>query len=282
MDLTTFLVDDLLQLARTVGDRINDREYIRSIGMLLLLLEPSISPPPRLPISAILSILTKPHNQKPPALKTNSPAIFALLSSGTRVLTRYNFRGLRQTENTATTHIQNAQQGTPTEPNQLQVLRSLKTIFDSSPVKLFHAEKMISDVSGSVSAAYHTLTEIERLTCERDIFINNEIPVVLGSAVERLLRDAQALMRDVDLAALYFHDLSWLGLDDDMKSIASRKSRRIDAIRKAEIQEGRPLRQCTRCCSVTEDFTNSRQMSTWLVSMQRMCFCGSLWMVVKR
>jgi len=141
---------------------------------------------------------------------------------------------------------------------------------------------MIGEVSTACSAAYYTLTEIERLTFERDIFINNDIPIVLGSAVEKLLRDAQALMKsEMDLANLYFHDLSWLGLDDDAKSIAARRSRKIDAIRKTEIAEGRPLRQCTRCCSVTEDFTTSRQTSNWLVSMQRMCFCGSLWMVVK-
>ncbi|KAF8474729.1 mediator complex, subunit Med16 [Kalaharituber pfeilii] len=248
MDWIAYVVDDLFQLARAVGDRVNDRNYIRSI-----------------------------------ALKTNSPVIFALLSSGTRVLTRYSFRCLRQTESTAAAHIQSAQQGTPIDQNQLQVLRSLKTIFDSSPVKLPHFEKMISDVNGTVTAAYHTLTEIERLTCERDIFINNEIPVVLGTAVEKLIRDAQALMRgEVDLAWLYFHDLSWLGLDDDVKSIASRKSRKIDAIRKTEIADRRPLRQCTRCCSVTEDFTHSRQANNWLVTMQRMCFCGSLWMVVKQ
>lgn len=141
---------------------------------------------------------------------------------------------------------------------------------------------MIGEVSGACSAAYHTLTEIERLTCEREIFINNEIPLVLAPAVDKLLRDAQAMMKnDVDLASLYFHDMSWLGLDDDSKSIAARRSRKIDSIRKTEIQEGRPLRQCTRCCSVTEDFTTSRQTSNWLISMQRMCFCGSLWMVVK-
>lgn len=85
---------------------------------------------------------------------------------------------------------------------------------------------------------------------------------------------------DIDMASLYFYDLSWLGLDDDIKSTAARKSRKTDAIRKTDIPKGRPLRQCTRCCSVTEDFTNSRQTS-WLVSMQRMCFCGSLWMAVK-
>ena len=141
---------------------------------------------------------------------------------------------------------------------------------------------MIGEVSTACSAAYHTLTEIERLTCEQEIFINNDIPIVLGPAVEKLLRDAQTLMKsDMDLANLYFHDLSWLGLDDDVKSITARRSRKLDSIRKTEIGEGRPLRQCTRCCSVTEDFTTSRQMSNWLVSMQRMCFCGSLWMVVK-
>jgi len=249
MDLIAYLVDDILQLARAVGDRVNDREYIRSI-----------------------------------AVKTNSPAIFVLLCSGTRVLTRYNCRGLHQTENAATQIVaqQSVAFGTLVEQNQFHILRSLRTIFDTSPVKLIHFEKMIGEVSGACSAAYHTLTEIERLTCERDIFINNEIPLVLGPAVERLLRDAQAMMKnDVDLASLYFHDMSWLGLDDDNKSIAARRSRKIDSIRKTEIQEGRSLRQCTRCCSVTEDFTASRLTSNWLVSMQRMCFCGNLWMVVK-
>ncbi|RPB28463.1 hypothetical protein L211DRAFT_818153 [Terfezia boudieri ATCC MYA-4762] len=249
MDLIAFIVDDIFQLARSVGDRVNDREYVRSI-----------------------------------AVKTNSPAIFVLLCSGTRVLTRYNSRGLRQTENTTAAHI-NAQQtllhmGTQAEQNHLQILRSLKAIFDASPVRLLQFEKMIGEVSTACSAAYHTLTEVERLTCEREIFINNDIPIVLGPAVEKLLRDAQALMKsEMDLANLYFHDLSWLGLDDDIKSIAARRSRKLDSIRKTEIAEGRPLRQCTRCCSVTEDFTTSRQMSNWLVSLQRMCFCGSLWMV---
>ena len=36
MDLIAYLVDDILQLARAVGDRVNDREYIRSIGRFTL------------------------------------------------------------------------------------------------------------------------------------------------------------------------------------------------------------------------------------------------------
>ena len=84
---------------------------------------------------------------------------------------------------------------------------------------------------------------------------------------------------DVDLAALFFYDVSWLGIDDDANSVVARKSRRTDALRKTEIEGGRDVRQCTRCCCVTEDFTAPKLMSSWLVSMQRTCFCGSLWMV---
>ena len=46
MDLIAYLVDDLFQLARAVGDRVGDRGYIRSIGNTPFLLpgNPSIHP----------------------------------------------------------------------------------------------------------------------------------------------------------------------------------------------------------------------------------------------
>ena len=43
MDLIAYLVDDLFQLARAVGDRVGDREYIRSIGKIIRSFPTSIS-----------------------------------------------------------------------------------------------------------------------------------------------------------------------------------------------------------------------------------------------
>lgn len=124
--------------------------------------------------------------------------------------------------------------------------------------------------------------EADRATAEKVLFVNNEIPAIFLTAVERLLNTTLPTLRnDLDVAKLFWHDVTWLGFHDDVASREYRKLNRIDAIRKVVLPKGDDkikLRRCTRCCAVVEDIIPVKSPSYWLGTMQRMCFCGTLWM----
>lgn len=202
--------------------------------------------------------------------------------SASRTFLKYNCRGLRGLSSPAHQSFQ-AQAENP----NLQSFKSLKNVIERSPlgVKLF--EKILADVEGKIKKAYQQagISEedraAERARLEKEMLIGADIPDVLMPVVQHLLTTAlDNLRNDIDPAALYFADHSWLGLSDDRRTDAYRSEHVVDAIRKIPLAKGARLRRCTRCCAYMEDMLPQRGSSTWMTSMQRMCFCGSLWMLV--
>ncbi|RPA95294.1 hypothetical protein L873DRAFT_1745488 [Choiromyces venosus 120613-1] len=212
----------------------------------------------------------------------NSPALFLALSSAPRALLRYNCRSLRGLESTASKHLSPT---SATDEETKTTFRSLKVPIESCAVKISQFERIMTDIDGTIRAAYHNVPEAERAHAEKLLFVNNEIPPIFRGAVERLLGTSLPNLRnDLDVAKLFWHDVTWLGFHDDVASREYRRRNRIDAIRKVVLPkdddggEKVRLRRCTRCCAVVEDIVPNKSPSYWLGSMQRMCFCGTLWM----
>lgn len=114
------------------------------------------------------------------------------------------------------------------------------------------------------------------------MLITGSVSPRLWPAVEALLtKTLKSLREEVDVAELYFHDVSWLGLSDDKASDRWRKEHRLDVNRKVELSKRARLRQCTRCCSVMEDTPPPNWTAGWLVNMWRTCVCGNWWMSMK-
>lgn len=150
---------------------------------------------------------------------------------------------------------------------------------DSSAVKIAQFERIMTDIDGTVRAAYHNVHEPERAGAERLLFVNNEIPAIFQAPVERLLSTLLPnLRKEINVSALFFHDVSWLGFHDDPQSKAYHRNHKIDAVRKVPLQmKGVRLRRCTRCCSVVDEAVMAKT-GFWLNSFNRMCLCGTLWM----
>ncbi|RPB14929.1 hypothetical protein P167DRAFT_519145 [Morchella conica CCBAS932] len=246
MDIMSLTISDLFELAKATKGRTSDLAFVRE-----------------------------------KVIEGNSPALFLALASAPRALLRYNCRSLKGLETTAGKQLAMLQGG-PVDEEQRTTFRSLKVPIESCAVKISQFERIMTDIDGTIRAAYHNVAEAERANAEKLLFVNNEIPPIFASAVERLLNlTLPTLRNDLDVAKLFWHDVTWLGFHDDVASREYRRLNRIDAIRKVVLPKGDDkikLRRCTRCCAVVEDIIPIKSPSYWLGSMQRMCFCGTLWM----
>ncbi|KAI9711614.1 MAG: hypothetical protein M1812_007137 [Candelaria pacifica] len=205
--------------------------------------------------------------------KLNTPALSLLLASSSRGFIRYNLRAL------------NLVAGGKVNMSAVPVdaHNSFMDMIDSSPISISQFEHIIADLDNSVRSTYEAsgMSETERTHVEKNMVIETDIPEVLMPAVERLLTSTlENLQPEIDRAALYFKDVSWLGLSDDRKTEAYRKNNVVDAIRKVPLRKGTKLRRCTRCCALMEDVSRNRQTSAWMHNVQKLCFCGCLWMLI--
>ncbi|KAL9604464.1 MAG: hypothetical protein Q9219_000429 [cf. Caloplaca sp. 3 TL-2023] len=206
-------------------------------------------------------------------LELNTPALALLFISQSRLLLKYNFRFLRGFSHEA---IQ--------QQSQDPTWRVLSHMFSISPVPLHEAEKVLLEVDAGIRNVYESerISEADRRDIERSMLITGSVSPRLWSAVENLLvNTVKELKEEVDVAELYFHDISWLGLSDDKASDEWKKQHRLDVIRKVEVPKGARVRQCTRCCSVMEDSAPPKGTAGLLVNMWRTCVCGNWWMSMK-
>lgn len=209
-------------------------------------------------------------------LESNSPALVLALASAPRAFLRYNCRMLKGLEHSTEKQLQSA----PLDDEQRTTFKSFKVPIESCAVKISQFERIMTDIDGTVRAAYNNVPEGERATAERLLFVNNEIPAIFASPVDRLLTlSIPTLRREINVSALFFHDVSWLGLHDDAGSKMWHRKNRIDAVRKIVLPHGGVrLRRCTRCCSVVDENVMAKTQGYWLTSFNRMCLCGTLWM----
>ncbi|KAL9060542.1 MAG: hypothetical protein Q9206_000986 [Seirophora lacunosa] len=203
----------------------------------------------------------------------NTPALALLFVSQSRLLFKYNFRFFRS----LCAEIAQQRSQDPT-------WRELGSIFSRSPVPLQSFERVLADVDANVRNVYDSehIPEADRKDIETNMLITGTVSARLWPAVEALLtKTVRALRDETNVAELYFHDVSWLGLSDDGASDQWRKEHRLDVIRKTEIPKAAKVRQCTRCCSVMEDTAPPKGTAGWIVNMWRTCVCGNWWMSMK-
>ncbi|KAL8694350.1 MAG: hypothetical protein Q9218_000987 [Villophora microphyllina] len=147
----------------------------------------------------------------------------AVESPASRLLFKYLFRFMRSLGEEALQHGFR-------DPSW----RELNTLLSKSSAALHHFEKIFVDVENSIRHIYETKPD-ERKEIEREMLISGHVPFSLWPAVSTLLATTlDVVMKDFNLADLYFHDVSWLGLSDDPASIRWRKEHRLDVIRKVE------------------------------------------------
>lgn len=240
MDLFAYVIDGLFELRRLVKGREKDLPFVC---------------------------------QK--AVELNSPVLFLVLASGSRVLLRYCSRGLKALQMKID---QRLKQKNIQEAETYTTLKTILLIFDNCPAKVPHFERIITDLESNVRVVYQGIKEEDRAIAERAVFVDNSIPPVFLQPVEFLFRNSmKKLWEEAELDKLHFYDMSWLGLNDDYGTKEFRRRVPIDIIRKTPIRNthGKSIR-CVRCCSQIEDGDKNR---VWVGNLGRMCVCGSLWMI---
>ncbi|KAL8781895.1 MAG: hypothetical protein Q9194_000088 [Teloschistes cf. exilis] len=203
----------------------------------------------------------------------NTPALALIFVSQSRLLFKYVFRFIRMLG-------EEAQQHGFKDP----VWRELTTLLSKSPAGLHQFEKFFADVEKTVRQIYDNerVSDAERRDIEREMLISGCIPPRLWPAVEVLFTTTlDVVLKEFNVADLFFHDISWLGLSDDPESDRWREKHRLDVIRKIELPMHARIRRCTRCCSVMEDIAPPRGAAGWLINMWRSCICGNWWMGIK-
>lgn len=77
------------------------------------------------------------------------------LASAPRALLRYNCRSLKGLETTAGKQLAMLQGG-PVDEEQRTTFRSLKVPIESCAVKISQFERIMTDIDGTIRAAYHS------------------------------------------------------------------------------------------------------------------------------
>ncbi|KAL8835573.1 MAG: hypothetical protein Q9170_003257 [Blastenia crenularia] len=222
---------------------------------------------------AVMDMSSKEDVVEAKVSELNTPALALLFVSQSRLLFKYIFRFFRG----ITVEITQQRSQDPT-------WRELGSMFSRSPMPLHQFERLLAEIDTSIRHIYQSepVSEADRKEIEKSMLITGAVSPRLWLAVESLLTTTvRNLREEVNVAELYFHDVSWLGLSDDKASDQWRKAHRLDIIRKVELPKTSRVRQCTRCCSVMEDTAPPRGTAAWLVNMWRTCVCGNWWMSVK-
>ncbi|OHF01042.1 RNA polymerase II Mediator complex subunit Sin4 [Colletotrichum orchidophilum] len=138
--------------------------------------------------------------------------------------------------------------------------------------------------------------------CELNLLLaSSPPPAFLGVLLKFFNTDLRAYRGLADPSKLFFSDYDLLEVDDDRRTLATRKakSRFIDVFKRVELVGPSPTRgggsgsgsggkdaedaktpqwrRCVRCSAVMEDVFGSRPGFTFVLSQQRKCSCGGHW-----
>ncbi|KAJ5098862.1 Mediator complex subunit Med16 [Penicillium argentinense] len=223
---------------------------------------------------------------------TTSIPLLTLLSSMSRAFLRFICRGLRGVHaGFATTNP-----ATLSGDSKIYYIEICKTL-ESSPVRIDVYEKFLAGVDSAVKHAYQGagFGDAERPGPEKELLVNARIPPVLVSAVATLLRHTvPALKAEINRKDILLNDYSWLGFGADTRTVAYRRQRDVDIMKKIPLRLesvgrcGRVIapqrrRRCVRCCEVTGDTTLPRSLPYFKMlvksSLLRTCPCGGMWML---
>lgn len=207
------------------------------------------------------------------ALEKESPILNLLLFSVTRTFIRFQSLILKQYVGVIRATAANAR-----SVAERQQLEDVGTHISKLPFKWAAFDQLMTDVDNAVRTAYTTnaIPGERRAEIELSLTTDAQIPAELHPVVQDLVDNALPKFLDsADLAALYFRDTTWLGIE----SRADADGVKYDMIRKLPIPPGAKLRMCRRCGAVVEDLTpeKTRDFPPWLVMAYRLCACGGYW-----
>ncbi|KAF2145598.1 uncharacterized protein K452DRAFT_264768 [Aplosporella prunicola CBS 121167] len=239
-DVMVYILDELIELSKRCKGHEGDREFIQ---------------------------------QK--LQEMNSPAIFLLLCSYPRALFRVSRGPLQALLSASQMQVRFA----PTVLHRATFNALLATVINS-PVQPPPMAFMVQETDQAVRKVYAAtqLSIEQRKAIEREMLIKAEIPGLLMPVVTGLLTTVVDKVLDmVNPANVMFHDLRWLCLHEDGRSIRWAQENTVDVLRKAVLSEKEgKRRRCTRCGNIMED------LDSWLGMPQNKCACAGAWSQMTR
>lgn len=263
LDLIVYILQDLFDLA-------HDLKQPAAEGSNAAKTPPtSPSPPPSL--ESINSEISR----------SNSPALLLLLCSSSRLLLKLTIASLK----TACNHTFQGCQSAPVD--QRPVYQKLLNVLRASPVPTpSPLEPLLSDLDTRIQRAYTAsgiTSPASRARIERSMALRGRVPRELaGVAAWVLTRGiSEVLEPAVDPGRVYLHEVVWLRLTDDRRSLDLEARHVVDVLRKMPLASGVRVRRCPRCASVMEDIApgaaGGAQLQQWVWAVHKTCVCYNSW-----
>lgn len=208
--------------------------------------------------------------------KASVPAAI-MLGKVPRMFLIYSLRGIRGME-------QIAQKLSEQEKNSYNgpahvASRKLKEIthhFSPVPIDVF--ERMATDLDNTLNSIYPNLDS--RTQVEHDIIFNAQIPKDLLAVMKRTVDIFNSHLKPkINVASLYYYEVSWLKLNDNMVPSHS-DDLKIDYLRKQEIMADHngTWCRCSRCGEFSIWHNPKTQTSAyWTIACQKNCICNGAW-----
>ncbi|KAI9804371.1 MAG: mediator complex subunit [Piccolia ochrophora] len=210
-DFINYLVDDLYELANLLKGHYTDEKLLKDTR-------------------EFLEDISSWRTDRTQVLQRKSCVLSLLFCSIPRTCIRRSCRGLRAVSISSLKGMEQEQ-----DKEQRQSYSSMLDVVSASPLKVPPFERLLADLDTSIKTTYKEagVSDAERALIEKKMLISAEIPEMLMPVVEKLLTTSLADVRsEIDPAALYFADYSWLGLGIDKKSESYRRNTVVDAMRK--------------------------------------------------
>jgi len=209
------------------------------------------------------------------AAEKESPVINILLCTYTRVFVRFLSITLKKYHDIIRQALPNVR-----SVIERQQMEETIAFFSSLPYKFNFFDILIHDIDNSVRKAHtsNSITTERRIDIELSTMTEQTVPHELDSVIEKLVNESlPKFMSLLDLAALYFRDTTWLGIEP-----TNEEARQLyDSVRKLPVAKGAKLRVCRRCGAVMEDLDGEALKGTggWMMHAQRTCVCGNYWIM---
>ena len=263
-DLATYIVHGLINLSASMKQNLYKRDDIQREGN-------SDSP--------ILLGMCSDFNHEL-VEKMNSPAIFLLVTSASRVLIRMITRQIRHA-----VQLSLAAMKSTSNTETSKAYPTFLTVLNRSPIHIQHLELLVTELDPLARRAYTIAqkSDVECAAVEKAMLTTCELPEILTPVVQHLLTSQLDKLQDeIDPARVFFADLRWLNLTEDLRTQDFNGERCFDVIQKTYVKPGVPLRQCTRCGALTVDIdaASSKNLGTWLHNAQKSCVCGNQWLAI--
>jgi len=279
-----WIIQNLKMICTSVATTVTPREQVRAIAVATLKDVIAWTTNLQIRILADLFAIHRALPSHPTAIAAAratlidvaipSPSLHLLLCSPSRALLRFASEIVKA-------FLGKLPTVRPESQEQASLIRELKVLATTLPFRMQHFESLVADADQAVRKAHASAgsTPQSRAGAEHAMLVHGELPEVLESAVEGLLKGtASRLMESVDVGEVFFKNWE-RGVEYEIAVAGvSGEKGRYDVLRKGMVDKDVGLKRCRRCGSCIAN--GARYYVPWIVMGTRFCVCSGHWTVM--